>query len=298
MASKKAKIRRIYQPNPASVERKQLFARYDDKYFNLWLSNYKWTGIDRQAADFVMRRLWDTGIVACYSLPIIKEPAFTTFSEQTRDQYWYPATGHLINQNGQPETVIPSSKLMTVDKDVVLLYALRTFTPFRFYVEKMIEKIVEVEMVIRTNLYALRNPLLIPVSPEEHDRAQDTINRINNDEPTIFTDIDPTNIKTIIGIPNNIAAFYQYKTQLENELLTYMGIDNIGTVEKKERLVTDEANSNNAIINDYGDDVLRNLTEFCDKAKEVLGFDISVESTGAPAEAMQEEQQGGTEDDK
>ena len=291
------KTKRIYQNGTSVDERRRLFAKYDDKYFNLFLSNYKWTGIKREAGDFIMRRLWDTGILCAYRIPVIDEVGFTTFSELTKDQYWYPATVTLINQNGVSEKIIPNG-IKIVNKDVVLCYALRTFTPYRNWIENQISKIVDVEMTITSNLFALKNPLLIPITPEQHDKAQDTIDRIRNDEPTIFTDIDPAQIKAISGVTDHLEELYNYKVQLENELLTYMGIDNIGNVEKKERLIKDEANSNNALINDFGDNVLRNLSEFCELVKSVLGFDISVESTGLPAEESSVNETEDKEDDK
>ena len=39
-----------------------------------------------------------------------------------------------------------------------------------------------------------------------------------------------------------------YKKEILNEALTFLGINNV-SIEKKERLVTDEANSNNEVIN-------------------------------------------------
>ena len=39
-----------------------------------------------------------------------------------------------------------------------------------------------------------------------------------------------------------------YKKEIWNEALTYLGINNI-MIDKKERLITDEANSNNELIN-------------------------------------------------
>ena len=40
----------------------------------------------------------------------------------------------------------------------------------------------------------------------------------------------------------------EYKKQIWNELLTFLGINNLN-LEKKERLITDEANADNELIN-------------------------------------------------
>ena len=54
-------------------------------------------------------------------------------------------------------------------------------------------------------------------------------------------------------------------------------------VEKKERLITDEANSNNQLINDSSDCFLDSLKNFCDEINTVLDYNISVEANSSPA---------------
>ena len=50
------------------------------------------------------------------------------------------------------------------------------------------------------------------------------------------------------GAPYIADKVMDYKKEIWNEALTYLGINNI-MVDKKERLVSDEANSNNELIN-------------------------------------------------
>ena len=73
--------------------------------------------------------------------------------------------------------------------------------------------------------------------------------------------------------------------------MTFLGINNV-SIEKKERLITDEANSNNQLINDCSECFLDTLREFCENVSNILGFPLSVEATSSPdsnEEIMEEE---------
>ena len=54
-------------------------------------------------------------------------------------------------------------------------------------------------------------------------------------------------------------------------------------MEKKERLITDEAQSNNQLINDSSDCFLDCLNDFCDEVSRILQYPIQVEAKSSPA---------------
>lgn len=61
--------------------------------------------------------------------------------------------------------------------------------------------------------------------------------------------LNPESIRSIkTDAPFVADKIMQYKKEIWNEALTFLGINNI-MVDKKERLITDEANSNNELIN-------------------------------------------------
>ena len=72
-----------------------------------------------------------------------------------------------------------------------------------------------------------------------------------------------------------------YKKEIWNEALTYLGINNI-LVDKKERLITDEANSNNELINLNLQSMLAPRQDACRQFNEKYGFNILVENLDAP----------------
>ena len=87
---------------------------------------------------------------------------------------------------------------------------------------------------------------------------------------------DIKNIQLLItGQQYIIDKLYAYKQAVENELLTYLGIDNLGTMQKKEHFVVDEVNSNNDLINDFSDSFIDSMKSFCERVRTFLGFEMN-----------------------
>ena len=120
-----------------------------------------------------------------------------------------------------------------------------------------------------------------------------------NDEDGLFVDAnDVDSLKVLVtGNQYIIDKLYQQKQAYENELLTYLGIDNLGTMQKKEHLQLDEANSNNELINDFGDCFLECMKSFFERIKTYLGYEITIEAIARPVMAETEKDES-TEDEK
>ena len=298
-----SKIYESLTKESAITARKRLLYDYGEKYFNLWLGSWKWNGLSRHQREYLMRKFWENGQVAAFDIVKAGKPflggitpaelaskddnaflGFATFAAIGYNMYNYPTRVQLINERGTP--YIPSTPL-TNEVDVVLGFAQHSRQPIRAIVNDYIERIVDVEMTIRTNLIAQKIPVVYEVGPDSLQHGEDFTRKLLNDEPVFFTNVkEVDSLKAATAnIPFNVASLYGYKVNLENELNTFLGIDNIGNVEKKERLITDEAQSNDNIINDFSDNIGDNLKEFCDLVGSVLGYTISVEPKNSPKEA-------------
>lgn len=255
-----------------------------NKYFNLYRSNYEWTGLDYRQEEYVMKELWAKGTVAAFKIKNIDELGFAPWARITWDMYGLPETVSLINTYGSP--VVPMDPQI-VDKDVVLGYLQSNKKPLSEIVEWYVERIAQAEMVINTNLQLQKMPFLIPVEDEqEAKKVQDIIDRILDNEIVITaTGIDPTIFKAVQTQSNYIIdKLVNYKIGLENELKTIIGIDNKGQ-EKIEQLQLSEVNANNAEINSFNTDYETCLNRFCEQMGEVLGKTVSVKTKRAEVEA-------------
>ena len=270
--------------NGSVVTRKEIYNFYINKYYNLYMNAYKWSGIDYQAVNFIMTRFWADGSVACFKMDGTEgskeypegQPVFTPYAPTKYNIYNFATFVTLINLRGVK--FIPT-RVMKVDKDVVLGWTQRNKKSVFFIVDHIVRKIVDVEMTIRTNLKAHKTPWLISVSPEDEAKVKTLYNNIDKDDSQLFVDLeDIQNAKALVsGAPYIIDKLYAYKNALENELKEYLGITNLGNQEKKEHLITSEVDANSEITEASGDCFYDVLVEFTKRIKEVLGITINVE---------------------
>lgn len=283
-------------------QREEVYAYYYNKYYNLFMNSYKWTGVEYQEINFIMRKFWSIGSVACYK---IKETVgselkpegqiiFTQYTTSLLNIYDFPIWVNLVNNRNA--SFIPSTQ-QRVDENVVLGYAQRNFKPIEMIIKYYVKKITDVEMVINTNLIAHKNPLLAVVSDEDENSINEMIDKVLQDDPVIFTSLlNPDKLKQVsVNAQYIIDKLYSYKIALENELKEFLGINSLGSSEKKEHLITSEVEVNNMAIQSSKESVLDCLKEFCERIKKVFGVEISVESNQPDEYLMEEEQE---EDDE
>lgn len=295
---------------------------YENKYFGLFLNAYKFTNLSKNQQRYLLKRMWINGTAACFivegtrSEPSLKQALTNTSANtvsvgQDNPEGLLVFTPYAVNQwniedepsvitlvNLRGATFIPTDPKV-VNKDVVIGWAHTSHTPVRALVMYYLEKIVDVENTIKTNLFVHKLPRLVIVSPEDKERVNDIMEAIERGENKLFLDVDDWNaIKNVLDSSAGsyiIDKLYQYKQNLENELLTFLGINNV-PIEKKERLITDEAQSNDQLINDSSDCFLDSLKAFCEEIKDVLGYSIEVEANSSPESNSEESQEDESEE--
>ena len=287
-------VKRRISKESVLAAKSALFASYNERYFNLWLNSWKWDGLSRDQREFVMRKLWADGQIAAFEIInpsarfmdglapdkalVDKDTAFLGFAPFAPigfNMYNYPVRVNLINERGTP--FIPT-ELLVNGENVVLGYAQHSRQPVRNIVDGYIARIVDVEMTIRTNLIAQKIPVVIEVSKDSQLHAEELQSQILGDEPLIFTNVKEVDAlkSAMSGVPFAIDKLYQYKIDLENELNTFLGIENHGNVRKKERENDSEIEISSAITDLYKDSIKSNLEEFCALIKDILGYSITL----------------------
>lgn len=133
--------------------------------------------------------------------------------------------------------LVPNNWDFIPTESTLLLYAYRLY---------------QADRTCDVNIGAMRTPVLILV-PENQKLAMENLYvQYEGNRPVIFGDKDslsPDSIRSIKTEAPFIAdKIMDYKKKIWNEALTFLGINNIQE-DKKERLITDEANQNNEVIN-------------------------------------------------
>ncbi len=138
------------------------------------------------------------------------------------------------------------------------------------------QRLAEIQRTMDVNLAGQKFPVAIVGSADQKLTLENLYNQYNGNQPFIFGDknfLSPDNGLKVINTesPYIIDKLTDYKKEILNEALTFLGINNI-SIEKKERLVTDEANANNEVINLNLQSRLAPRLRACKEMNELFGF--------------------------
>lgn len=166
----------------------------------------------------------------------------------------YPADGCVIIEN---------NKLRIPTKDIITLYAY---------------KLSEVERTMDVNVKAVKTPVIFTCDETDVLTFKRIFQQVDGNIPAIFADkrMNPDSINVF----NTGATFLgnelmDYSNSVENKLLTFLGVNN-SPVDKKERLITDEANANNELISSFADLQLEARERACEAINSMYGLNVSV----------------------
>lgn len=122
-----------------------------------------------------------------------------------------------------------------------------TFSTMRLFALRL----TEVERTIDTNIKRLKLPYIITGSKQQEFSLRNIYNAIDNNEPALIVDKDNISLRDINAIELKVPVLCNelmlYKKEIVNEALTVLGVNNLS--EKRERLISDETNTNNEMIN-------------------------------------------------
>ena len=138
------------------------------------------------------------------------------------------------------------------------------------------QRLALAERASDTNVEAQRTPVMILVGENQRLTMENLYAQYRGNRPFIFGDKqqmqDMDSIKAInTNAPVVFDKLQNYKKEIWNEALTFLGINNV-MIEKAERLITDEANSNNELINLNLQASLAPRKEACRQFNELFGL--------------------------
>ena len=265
---------------------------YINKFYNIWMSKFKWNGLDSaEQENFIMRKMWSDGTLACRYMNDIDTLVFAPYGAAEFNLYDFPSMVNLVNLRGVSQAIIPARPL-AVNKEVVLGWAQPNHKPIASIVRYYVDRMVQVDMVINTNLQLQKMPFLVGVDEADKDRMQDVVRRILNNEVVVFLSLeDVQRIQALVTqTPYIIDKLMMHRHALEQELLTYLGIDNNGNESLEQTHVTSDAvNANNDMINDYGYAIEDEIRKWLGRIKDVFGREVTIEAVSRPVKSVQEE---------
>ena len=173
-----------------------------------------------------------------------------------------------------------------VDADVSVAFydnsSRRSLCAAMEHTEKNIYDLISAE---RMNISHSKNPWIFAGTEDEAKGLIANLQKVDENTPAyVVTGSELRSIETAKQFyPTNVKldtqTYLQAIRQELNSFLTQLGYDNI-TIEKKERLITDEAHSNDASVMFHRADRLRARKEAAEKYNAMFGADLRVTWVG------------------
>lgn len=285
---------KLYRPrtNSTGVRNKIKFY-YTEKFFNKWMSKYEFIGLNYQQKHYFMRKLWDVGSVAVSSIKSANPELAGLMESGEIDMgenaiiltpwapakrfniYDFPTHIRLINTRG---VKFITQRELRIDDEAVIIWAQKNHKSVYSSIEAKLNELIDIEMKKRVARKAQSQPWMFAFSPEDFEQAKILQEQMENDEPYMFVpfkDVDKAKALNS-GAPYIVDKLEQDRQKVENDILTMMGVNNVGVGEKKEHLIVDEVNANNQDIQEQSNAFQSEIESGWDRAEKALGYYVQV----------------------
>lgn len=278
---------KLKETDLAMIINNQTYINYLDRLKLIACSLFTWEGLDEVAgfgaSRFLEMSLYENGR-ACFVKD--KDLGYLALKVNPSDK---------LNVYNLPEKVlawsIGYSKNYKFD-DVVYIMNNLLELPTSTTINLFAYRLYETERTIDTNLIAQKTPVLIEGDTKTILTLKNTYMSFSGNTPFIFGNKDYNINQKLNALktdaPYLIDKLETHKHEIWNEALTFLGIDNANT-DKKERLITDEVESNNELINYYLNCFYKTRKQACDMINEKYGLNIKIKLNKDVLELLKEE---------
>lgn len=258
-----------------------------NKYKLIAVNAFEWDGLPEGiTAEYIENTLFTHGKAIFF-----KDPDMSFMCLQAQDgvglnvynkPLTYRAVGNGYNELYDAEdcVIIENNKLRLNTEDFVTFY---------------VNKLTEAERTMDVNVKAVKTPVIFACDDKDVLSFKALYHQVDGNSPAVFAD-KGLNLDAISTFDTKVkflgSDLMDYKKSVENELLTFLGQNNI-PVEKKERLITDEANANNELIQSFFDLQLEARERACEAINTMYRLCISVK----PRQSYAQSEQGGVDND-
>ena len=245
---------------------------YVTRILELAVTRFKWINLPIEIDE----RYLELGLIQRGSMSFFKDSDLNNYlimaylSTSIPDIYNNPTKIQAFANNGYIKNL--------TNKDSCIIYNNYTRTPNISIIQLYAKRLYDLDCTIEVNARAQKTPVLIKSTEGQRLTLKNIYKEYDGNAPVIYgsKDLDVQGLTVLrTDAPYNADKLYQLKINLWNEVLTYLGIDNI-TVNKKERLISDEVNrSLGGTIANRGSHLLARQNAK-DKINKMFGLNIDV----------------------
>ena len=150
--------------------------------------------------------------------------------------------------------------------------------PTEPFIMHYVNKITEAERTMDVNIKACKTPVIFACDDKDVLTFKRIFQEVDGNVPAIFADrgLNLDSIQAFLtGVKFMGNELMDYKRSVESDLLTFLGQNNT-PVDKKERLITDEAEANDQLIASFADLQLQARQKACEEINALFGLNVSV----------------------
>lgn len=217
------------------------YIKWYNKYSLLALNMFKWENLPATIKSrHIEKALFEYGMAFIYEDKNLGLVCYGASASGNFNSHGEPTQVYIHKHNGG-ETKLVSEGVLIRNNDL--------FIPTEWDIIDYARKMKEVEKSIDLNIIQQRFPYFIESNTNNRFTLEQVFKQKTDGTPVIYANknLGLENLNVLaLNTPYVVDKLNQYKYELEREVLTTYGINN--TFEKKERLLTDEINSNNDFI--------------------------------------------------
>lgn len=259
----------------SAVGNKMSYMTYYAQLLEIAISRFKWINLpDTVDARFLELALNTKGLALFFKDEDIGYLGMNTTIGGPLSNYNIPINRQAFASNGY--------KANRTIKDSVIIWNNLIHTNGQLKLLEFSKDLYNLECIIRTNANAQKTPLMILCDERTRLTMENLYQKYQGNAPFIFgssrnSDLSVTSIQAMnTQAPYLADKLYQLKTNIWNEVLTFLGIPNV-SVTKKERMLSDEVNRMQGGVFASRYSATEARKQACREINKMFGLNIDVE---------------------
>lgn len=241
-----------------------------DKYNLIAVNAFQWDGLpDGIMERHIEKALYQYGKAIFYRSPGKGYMCLKCQDSGQVNVYGDPLgyVAHGINHQEQVRAddcvIIENNKLRLATDPFIMFY---------------VNKLAEAERTMDVNVKACKTPVVFACDDKDLLTFKRIFQQVDGNVPAIYADrgLNMDSIQVFqTGVKFMGKDLQDYANAVENKLLTFLGLNNT-PVDKKERLITDEAQANNQLIESFADLQMEARERAAQEINDMFGLSVSV----------------------